>query len=149
MSTVNAKTERISVNGKLRASASQLIKSLGRLKPPILATPLAPAANPAPSLPVNDQRAEICAQIEMAARNGYVPDAHVLSLYGCCVAELAEARQQVGEAEAAYQASLMRLDAMFPEPPAPLPEPPAPAPRRVYHRLGEVLGERDQKIPLH
>ena len=148
MSTENAKTERISLNGKLRASVSKLVKRLGRLKPPILTKPLAPTANPAQSRAVCDQRAEICAQIEKAARNGFVPDAHVLSLYGCHVAELAETRRKVGDEEAAYQASLMRLDAMFPEPPAPLPEPLAPTPPKLFPRLGELLGERGQNIPL-
>jgi len=57
------------------------------------------------------------------------------------LSELTETRRQLGEEEATYQASLMRLDAMFPEPPPPLPEPPAPKPAQRYPRLGDLLGE--------
>lgn len=98
---------------------------------------------------IQAEQARIKGLIDDAARDGLVPDAHVLSLHGCHVAELAETRRQLGEEEAAYHASLMRLDAMFPEPPAPLPEPPAPKPAQRFPRLGELLGERSQSNPLH
>ena len=98
---------------------------------------------------IHAEHARIVSMINDAAHDGVVPDAHVLSLYGCHVAELAQTRRQVGDEEATCQASLMRLDAMFPEPPAPLPEPPTPAPPKLFPRLGELLGERGQKIPLH
>ena len=95
------------------------------------------------------EQVRITGLLDDAARDGVVPDAYVLSLHASNVAELAETRQQLGEVEAAHEASLRRLDAMFPEPPAPLPEPPAPKPPQTYPRLGELLGERGQKSPLH
>ncbi len=100
-------------------------------------------------LQIQAEQAWIKGLIDDAARDGLVPDAHVLSLYAANSAELAELHRQLGEEAASYQASLMRLDAMFPEPPAPLPEPPAPKPAQRFPRLGELLGERSQSNPLH
>ena len=128
----------------------QRLKPLAKLVPtrakspaisdPFLATAIAK---------IQAEEARIKGLIDDAARDGLVPDAHVLSLHGCHVAELAETRRQLGEEEAAYQASVMRLDAMFPEPPAPLPEPPALKPAQRFPRLGELLGERSPPNPLH
>jgi hypothetical protein len=98
---------------------------------------------------IHAERARITGLLDDAARDGVVPDAHALSLHASNVAELAEVRQQLGEVEAAYVVSLRRLDAMFPEPPSPMPEPPAPKSPQTYPRLGELLGERGQKSPLH
>lgn len=95
------------------------------------------------------EQARVKDLIDDAARAGLIPDAHVLTLYAVNSAELAEIRRQLGEEQAAYQTSLMRLDAMFPEPPAPLPEPPAPKAAQRYPRLGDLLGERSQPNPLH
>ena len=100
-------------------------------------------------LQIQAEQARIKGLIDDAARDGLVPEAHGLSRHSGHVAELAETHRQLGEEEAAYQASLMRLDAMFPEPPVPLPEPPVPKPAQRFPRLGELLSERGQPNPLH
>ena len=94
---------------------------------------------------IHAEQARIKSLLDDSARDGVVPDAHVLSLHACNLAELAETRRQLGEEEAAYQASLMRLDAMFP----PLPEPPAPKPAQRFPLVGDLLSERGQPNPLH
>jgi hypothetical protein len=114
-------------------------------KSPAISDPL-PSAEMAK---IQAEQARIKGLIEDAARDGLVPDAHVLSLHACHIAELAKTRRQLGGEEAAYHSSLMRLEAMFPEPPAPTPEPPAPRSPKTYPRVGDVLGERGQKNPLH
>lgn len=128
----------------------QRVKPLAKLIPTLAKSPV--ISDPLPSAEmakIRAEQAQIKGLIDDAARDGLVPDAHVLSLHGCHVAELAELLRQLGDVEAAYQASLMRLDAMFPEPPAPLPEPPAPKAAQRYPRLGDLLGERSQTNPLH
>jgi hypothetical protein len=116
-----------------------------KAKSPAISDPL-----PSPEMAkVHGEQVRIKGLIDDAARDGLVPDAHVLSLYAANTAEMAELYRQFGEEEAAYQASLMRLDAMFPEPPAPPPEPPAPKPAQRYPRLGDLLGERGRPAPLH
>lgn len=128
----------------------QRLKPLAKLIPTLVKSPA--ISDPLPSAEMAKIQAEqvrIKSLIDDGARDGLVPDAHVLSLHGCHVAELVETRRQLGEEEAAYRASLMRLDAMFAEPPAPLPEPPTPKPAQRFPRLGELLGERSQPNPLH
>ena len=128
----------------------QRLKPLAKLVPKLAKSPSTSQPLPSPELAkIQAEQTRIKGLIDDAARDGLVPDAHVLSLHGCHVAELTETRLQLGEEEAAYQASLMRLDAMFPEPPAPLSEPPAPKAAQRYPRLGDLLGERSQPNPLH
>jgi hypothetical protein len=128
----------------------QRFKLLAKVVPTLAKSPA--ISDPLPSAEMAKIRAEqarIKGLIDDAARDGLVPDAHVLSLHGCHAAELAEMRRQLGEEEAAYQAIWMRLDAMFPEPPAPLPEPPAPKPAQRFPLVGDLLSERGQPNPLH
>ncbi len=128
----------------------QRLKPLAKLTPTLAISPTISDSLPSAEMAtIQAEQARIKGLIDDAARDGLVPDAHVLSLHGCHVAELAETRRQLGEEEAAYQASLMRLDAMFPEPPAPVPVPPAPKPVQRFPRLGDLLRERGQPNPLH
>ena len=141
----NKLTDKSAALGKSRFSRfAETISAIWSKGSPTAAPQLSPKMQK-----IQAEQARIKGLIDDAARDGLVPDAHVLSLHGCHVAELAEIRRQLGEEEAAYQASLMRLDAMFPEPPAPLPDPPAPKPAQRFPRLGELLGERGQPNPLH
>ena len=128
----------------------QRLKPLASLLPKLAKSPAIIAPLPSTEMAKTQaEQARIRGLIDDAARDGIVPDAHVLSLHACHVAELAETRRQLGEEEAAYQASLMRLDAMFPEPPAPAPEPPAPKPAQRFPVVGDLLRERGQPNPLH
>lgn len=128
----------------------QRVKPLAKLIPTLAKSPEISDSLPSAEMAkIQAEQARIKGLIDDAARDGLVPDAHMLSLHGCHVAELAETRRQLGEEEAAYQASLMRLDAMFPEPPAPLPEPPAPKPAQRFPLVGDLLSERGQPNPLH
>ncbi len=126
------------------------LKPLANLLPKLAKSPAISGPLPSAEMAkVQAEQARIKGLIDDAARDGLVPDAHVLSLHGFHVAELAETRSQLGEEEAAYQASLMRLDAMFPEPPAPAPKPPAPKPAQRFPVVGDLLRERGQPNPLH
>lgn len=128
----------------------QRLKPLAKLLPKLAKSPAIIAPLPSTEMAkIQAEQERIKGLVDDAARDGLVPDAHVLSLHGCHVAELAETRRQLGEEEAVYQASLMRLDAMFPEPPAPAPEPPAPKPAQRFPLVGDLLSERGQPNPLH
>jgi hypothetical protein len=137
----------VKVRGRLLAI--QVRQWLARMKRSPLAKQPAPAAFAERLSPAAIQHAEALAQIEQAARNGLVPDAHALRVYDSHVAELAETRCQLSEAEADYQAALRKLDAMFPEPPAPPPEPPAPPTPKTYPRMGDLFGGNGKASPLH
>lgn len=132
-----------------RALVAQSHQFLAGLKDGLLAKRPAPPPLAEPLSPVASKRTEALTQIDQAARNGFVPDAHVLRLYDSHVPELAEARSLLGEADADYQAALRQLDAMFPEPPAPLPDPPAPPTPKSYPRMGELFGGNGKASPLH
>lgn len=128
----------------------QRLKPLGKHEPTLAKSPA--ISDRLPSLEmakIQAEQARIKGLIDNAARDGLVPDAQVLSLFAANSAELAETLRQLGEEEAAYHASLMRLDAVFPEPPTPLPEPPAPKPAQRFPLVGDLLGERGQPNPLH
>lgn len=143
--TTNKLTDKSAEIGQSRFNRfAETVSALRSKGSPTAAPQLSPKI-----LQIQVEQVRIKGLIDDAARDGLVPDAHVLSLHGCHVAELAETRRQLGEEEAAYQASLMRLDAMFPEPPAPLPEPPTPKPAQRFPLVGDLLGERGQPNPLH
>lgn len=95
---------------------------------------------------VLDHRADIHAELGQAARLGYVPDAHVYRLHANHVEELDEDRQELGQLEAKLLASLRRLAAMFPEPPAPEPEPTPAAPARRYQRASSMFDQRHPEV---
>ena len=83
MSNEYAKTERTSLKMRLRSCALKVAAFLARLKPAILPSQLESEAKTGQSLSISAQLAEAHALIDMAANNGVVPDAHVLSLYDC------------------------------------------------------------------
>lgn len=89
---------------------------------------------------IHTQREGTIGLIDQCAKNGFVPDAHVYRLHETHVAELAEQRRMVGDAQARHAACLRRLEARFPEPPQPEPVPTPPRAPRVYPRIGNVLG---------
>lgn len=132
-----------------RLLVEQSRQFLAGLTQVLLAKRPEPTAQVKLSAPSAVQQADALAQIDQAARNGFVADAHVLKLYDSHVAELAETRCQLGEAEADYQAALRQLDAMFPEPPEPLPEPAAPQTPKNYPRMGDLFGGNGKANPLH
>jgi hypothetical protein len=141
--------EYASLTERGRALITQSRKFLAGLKHGLIAKRTELSAEVEKPSPSAVQRADTLAQIDQAARNGFVPDAHVLRLYDSHMAELAEMRCQLGEAEAGHQAALRQLDAMFPEPPAPLPEPPAPPTPKSYPRMGDLFGGNGKASPLH
>lgn len=149
MSIETIKPKRFVLNERGRALVAQSRKIVAKLKSGLLAKRPEPNGHAEQSSPIAMRRADALAQIDQAARNGFVPDAHVLSLYDSHVAELADKRCRLGEAEADYQAALRQLDAMFPEPPAPLPAPPTPPTPKIYPRMGELFGGSGQVTPLH
>jgi hypothetical protein len=134
---------------RARMLVVQSRQSVARLKHGLFAKRPELSAKAEKPWPSAALRAEASAQIDQAARNGFVPDAHVLRLYDSHVAELAEMRCQLGEAEAGHQAASRQLDAMFPEPPVPLPEPPTPATPKNYPRMGDLFGGTGKASPLN
>lgn len=149
MSIETTKPKRFVLKEGGQALAAQTRQFLAGMKHGLLAKrpePSTPVERPSPA---EIQRADALALIDQAARNGFVPDAHVLRLYDSDVAELAEKRCQFGEAEAGYHANVRRLDAMFPEPPAAVPEPPAPPTPKTYPRMGDLFGGNGATNPLH
>lgn len=145
--TTNLKGSAVQERG--RAFVARSSQFFGRLKRGLLAKPPETTAPDERLSLVASRRADALAQIDQAARNGFVPDAHVLSLFDSHVSDLADKRCQLGEADADYQAALRQLDAMFPEPPVPLPEPPAPPTPKNYPLIGGLFGGNGKANPLH
>ena len=141
-----------SFGGDIKSRLLAAISPIERLKPPQLASQSEPIANPAtpdPLLKILDTRAAIGTQIGGAAKNGFLPDAYIYSLYDTYVAELGQLRLQLGQSEADYQAALRRLDSMFPEAPPPPPEPPEPKSPRHFRRLSTLFSDKGQANRLH
>jgi hypothetical protein len=80
---------------------------------------------------IMDRRQKLEAQIEAAARQGFIQDGLAMCLLDNFFEELAERRRLLTELEHALQATMRRLEAMAP-PPKPEPEsgPTPPRPRR-------------------
>ncbi len=149
MSIETPKPKGFTFNERGRMLAAQARQFLAGMKSGLLTKRLAASAPAEQRSPIAIQRDDALAQIDQAARNGFVPDAHVLRLYDSIVAELDEKRCELGETEADYQAALRRLDAMFPEPPAPLPEPPTPPAPKNYPLIGGLFGGNGKAGALH
>ena len=91
---------------------------------------------------IRAERAEIHAEFDHTARQGFPPEALIFQLHANHLDELAEERRQLSDFERGLHASLRRLDAMFPEPSPPEPEPPAPPRARHYPRMSSMFGQR-------
>ena len=132
---------------RLWARTSEAAQSLGKhIKPRLLSmvnrnavdrpSDAVPNSGPVPTEPtlmqaVMNRRAGLEAQIEAAANCGYVRDSLATSLLANYEDELAERRRLLTELEHQLQASLRRLNALCPAPPAPEPAPiPPPRPRK-------------------
>jgi hypothetical protein len=76
----------------------------------------------APMQAIVDRRQKLEAQIEAAARQGFIQDGLAMCLLDNFYEELAERRRLLTELEHALQAVMRRLEAMAP-PPKPEPEP--------------------------
>jgi hypothetical protein len=143
------------IDQPLMESTARIISAVRRRITPLFWRTLMPAptanGHPAKStkaaLPVSaterrtvvERRADIHAELGRAARLGYVPDAHIHRLHANHVEELDGDRWELGQLEAKLLASLRRLEAMFPEPPAPKPEPAPPARARHYRRPSSMF----------
>jgi|GEM_PF-6439619 len=91
------------------------------------------------------ERPVVIGEIGWAAEQGMVPDGLPWRLLGTHEAELAEHRRLLAEDQAALQAGLRRLDAVFPAPPPLAPAPPVPPRPRHYKPLGELLAQRPKR----
>lgn len=88
------------------------------------------------------EREAIHAEFDRTARLGFPPEALIFKLHANHLDEIAEERRQLSDLERGLQASLRRLDAMFPEPPPPEPEPPVLPRARHYPRMSSMFGQR-------
>lgn len=82
-----------------------------------------------PMQAIMERRKLLEAQIEAAARQGFVQDGLSMCLLDNFNEELAERRRLLGEVEHQLQACLRKLDALCPPPPNPEPQP-SPEPRK-------------------
>lgn len=93
-----------------------------------------------PMQAILDQRAGLQAQIEAAANCGYVRDSLAVSLLANYEDELAERRRLLTDLEHQLQASLRRLNALCPTPPAPEPAPLPPPRARKFMAVKDWFG---------
>jgi hypothetical protein len=90
---------------------------------------------------VQRRRGELNKALERMARYGFISDAVIFQLHANHVEELDEDRWELRQLEQKLLASMRRLAALFPEPPAPEPEPEAPPTAKHYPRASSMFDQ--------